>query len=134
MSKQNNSRHFDASVNDNNIFNDALTMSAMNALSPEDMQRYKEIGRQLYGTVNFKDSEILNKVPEPIYEAVAYITEQLKAGLHISTLEDNEKEVMKEAYGEEWYTKFGYVKEDLTDIITLNPDLQKIQSVFSKNK
>ena len=36
-------------------------------------------------------------------------------------LEENEKALMKETYGDEWYKEWGYVEEDLIDIVTLKP-------------
>jgi hypothetical protein len=54
-----------------------------------------------------------------MYEAGAYISEQLKSGLHPSMMEDDEKRLMEELFGKEWYTKWGYVEGDLTDIVTV---------------
>ena len=48
------------------------------------------------------------------------IAEELKisirSGLHPSYLNDDEIEVLVTAYGEEWYTQFGFKKEDLDEI------------------
>lgn len=103
------------------LFNGEHTMTAMKSLSPEDVARYKEIGKQMYGSVNFTDSKVLNSLPAPMYEAMAYIHEQIKSGMHISMLEDNEKAIMVDAYGDNWYEKYGYVKSDLEDIVTVKP-------------
>ena len=63
--------------------------------------------------------KILNNIPEPMKEFLLYITEQLKSGIHPSDLEDNEKKFLKDAFGNEWYIKYGYVEEDLYSIKTL---------------
>jgi len=34
-------------------------------------------------------------------------------------LEDNEKDFLKDEFGNEWYIKYGYVEEDLYSIKTL---------------
>lgn len=101
------------------IFNNAMTRSAMSALSKEDLERYKEIGKQLYDGIDFEDSRILNNMPPPMAEAVAYVLESIKSGMHPSMLAENEKELLKDAYGEKWYEKYGYVEGDLTEIVTL---------------
>ena len=54
-------------------------------------------------------------------EAVAYIETSLRSGLHPSMLEDNEKALLKETYGNEWYHRWGYIEKDLDDIVTLKP-------------
>jgi len=40
----------------------------------------------------------------------------LKSGLHPSMLDENEKILLKEALGDKWYEKYGYVEQDLTMI------------------
>jgi len=102
-----------------NLFNNPMIESALKALSPEDLEKYREIGEKMYGTVNFEENKILNNIPPPMYEAGAYICEQLKSGLHPSMMDDDEKRLMEEIFGKEWYTKWGYVEGDLTDIVTL---------------
>ena len=102
-----------------NLFNNSMVESAIKALSEDDLQRYREIGEKMYGTINFEDSKILNNMPPPMYEAGAYLNEQLKSGLHPSMMDDDEKRLMEELFGKEWYTKWGYVEGDLTDIITV---------------
>jgi hypothetical protein len=101
------------------LFNNPMVESALKSMSPEELQRYKEIGEKMYGTIDFEDSKILNNVPPPMYEAGAYISEQLKSGLHPSMMEDDEKRLMEELFGKEWYTQWGYVEGDLTDIVTV---------------
>lgn len=102
-----------------NLFNNPMVESALKAMSPDELLRYKEIGESMYGTVNFEDSQILNNMPLPMYEAGAYISEQLKSGLHPSMMDDDEKRLMEEIFGKEWYTRWGYVEGDLTDIVTV---------------
>ena len=102
-----------------NLFNNPMVESALKSMSVEELQRYKEIGERMYGTIDFEDSQILNNVPPPMYEAGAYISEQLKSGLHPSMMDDDEKRLMEELFGKEWYKKWGYVEGDLTDIVTV---------------
>jgi hypothetical protein len=102
-----------------NLFNNPMIESALKALSPEDLERYREIGEKMYGTVDFEENKILNNMPPPMYEAGAYICEQLKSGLHPSMMDEDEKRLMEELFGKEWYTKWGYVEGDLTDIVTV---------------
>lgn len=101
------------------LFNNSMVESALRALSPEDIARYRAIGEEMYGTVDFEESKVLNNTPAPMYEAGAYIREQLKAGLHPSMMDSDEKRLMEELFGKEWYVEWGYVEGDLTDIVTL---------------
>jgi hypothetical protein len=40
--------------------------------------------------------------------------------MHPSMLEEDEKHVLLKSFGEDWYVKWGYVKGDLNEIITIN--------------
>lgn len=100
----------------NDLFDNPMARAAMAALTEEEKAKYKRIGEHLYGRIDFETG--INMAPD-MAEAVAYLESQLRAGLHPSMLEDNEKEIIKEAYGEDWYVKWGYVEEDLDDIVTL---------------
>ena len=108
----------------NDLFDNPMVRSAMAALSEEDKQRYKTIGDHLYGRINFDNGQSLEP---PIAEAVAYIETSLQSGMHPSLLEENDHALLKEQYGEEWYKQWGYVKEDLTEMVTFNPILKEFK-------
>jgi hypothetical protein len=107
------------------LFDNPMTRSAMAALSEEDKAKYKMIGDHLYGRVNFEDGQTLNNMPPPMAEAVAYIETSLMSGMHPSMLEENEKALLKDNYGDEWYKRWGYIEADLNDIVTLTFDIYK---------
>ena len=102
----------------NDLFHNQMTKVAMDALSQEDKEKYRIIGEKLYGNINFENSEILDNKEPPIEEAVAYLESQLNSGLHPSNMEDNEKQILFNFYGDKWYEKWGYIKEDLNEITT----------------
>ena len=101
----------------NDLFDNPLVRAAQESLSAEDKEKYRKIGESLYGSINFEDGT--SNVESNLDECVDHIVEQIKSGLHPSMLEDSEKELMKHKQGEEWYLKYGYLKEDLTEIKTL---------------
>jgi len=102
-----------------NLFDNEFTRGAMSMLTPEQKEEYQKIGEKMYGKIDFENSRILDN-PEPSMDlAVASITETIKAGLHPSMMEDNEKAVMREVQGEKWYERFGFVEKDLTEIVTM---------------
>jgi len=105
----------------NDLFDNPMVRSAMAALSDEQKQKYKTIGDHLYGRINFDTGQSLEP---PIAEAVAYIETSLQSGMHPSMLEENDHALLKEQYGDEWYKQWGYVKEDLTEMVTFNPILK----------
>lgn len=105
-------------VNNMDLFDNPMTRAALEAMSDEDKRRYKQMGEDMYGHMNFEDAKVLNNIPAPMEEALAYIKEQLKSGLHPSALSEDEKVFLSDAYGEEWYKDWGYTKEDLKEIVT----------------
>lgn len=96
-----------------NLFDNDMVKSAMKSMSSEQRENYKKIGKELYGTLDFDDSKILNNMPAPMSEAVTYVSIALDSGLHPSDLDDNEKNLMVNTYGDNWYEKWNYTKKDL---------------------
>jgi hypothetical protein len=93
------------------LFDNPMINSIKKQMSPEQLENYKKIGEQMYNNVDFQNCQVLNNIPPPMVEALAYISEGLKSGLHPSYLDEDEIKVLKECYGEEWYTKWNYKKE-----------------------
>jgi hypothetical protein len=100
------------------LFNNSQFKEAFKSLSTEDQEKYKKIGEELYGTIDFEKTGNKKDTEPDSDELVAYVINQLRSGIHPSDMEPGEKLIMEDAYGEEWYTKWGYVKEDLDDIVT----------------
>lgn len=106
-----------SNVRDYDLFDNPMVTAAKEAMSPEDLERYKKIGEEMYKNVDFEQSKILNNMEPPFAEATAYLSEQLKSGLHPSVLADNEKQILENTLGKEWYKKWGYNVEDLSEIL-----------------
>lgn len=100
------------------LFDNPMVTAAKKSMSPRSQERYRKLGESMYGGINFTDSKVDNR-PAPMVEALAYVEESLKSGLHPSMLEDNEKAILVDAYGEEWYKNWGYIEEDLDSIVTV---------------
>lgn len=98
---------------------DKIIQEAMESLTPEEREKYKKLGESLYNSVDFKDNKILNNLPPPMEESLAYLHEGLKSGLHPTDLDINELMLLKEAYNGndiEWLSMYGYDESDLPDI------------------
>jgi hypothetical protein len=106
-------------IKDFDLFNNPMVNAARESMTEEDLDHYKKIGESLYGDVNFETSQSLRNMPPPMAEAVAYVENSIRSGLHPSFLDTNEQSLMKDAYGEKWTERFGYVQADEKEIVTL---------------
>jgi hypothetical protein len=97
------------------IWNNPMVNNALKAMSKEDLEKYKKVGEQLYGNINFEDSTIVKHLMTPVDEAVAYVEEGLKSGLLPRDLDENEVILLQKTYGEEWYEKFGFSREEVPE-------------------
>lgn len=115
----------------NDLFDNPMVTAALKAMSPEDIEKYKKIGESLYGSINFPTAGSENSSSGPpdindaMNEALEYIEESIKAGLHPTMLEDNEIAILVDKYGYNWFEKFGYVEQDLIEISTVQWSLKK---------
>lgn len=87
--------------------NQDLYNMAKDSVSAADMERYEKIGKEMYGSIDYDTSQILNN-PDILLESTSYIMEALKSGLHHSYLTERECTVMKESYGDDWIKKLGF--------------------------
>ena len=101
--------------NECDLFNNPQILSLKKSLPPEFIENLRIKGESMYKNIDF-ETETINHV---IQDSLAEILCALKAGLHPSLLETSEKQILSEEYGDEWYKKFNYVKEDLTEIFTI---------------
>ena len=61
----------------------------------------------MYNDNNYlQEKNVIDNLLPPIEEAASYIIEGLKSGLHPSCLDDDEKNIMIDSYGKEWYKKW----------------------------
>lgn len=94
----------------------------MNTLTDEKRASLIETGnRQLEAMMSGGGGPVSDVKPEDLH--CNDLVVQLRAGLHISTLDANEKRILADRYGKDWFVKWGYTEEDLTDIVTTNPKL-----------
>ena len=97
------------------LFNNPLINNALKSMTPEQIEEYKKFGEYMYGTVNFQDSSLINNLPPPMEESVAYIEEGIKSGLLPEDLTENEVCLLYEAYGKEWYKKYGFTEDQVPE-------------------
>lgn len=104
------------------LFDNPMVNAAKKAMTPEQLEEYKRIGEHMFGNMDFSTGQ---SFPPNFKEAGEYLSEAIKSGLHPSMMEDNEKAVMKEVYGEKWWEKFGFVEGDLTEMVTIERGVVK---------
>ncbi len=85
----------------NNLFNNSMVKNAKKEMTDDVKEEYKELSRHVGKAMDVIEGD-------PLEEPAAYIIEGLKSGLHPSFLEENEKQVMKTLFGDEWYKKWGW--------------------------
>jgi hypothetical protein len=109
---------------ENSLWNNSMITSALNSMSHDELEHYKKIGESMFGEINFETAGVTDKNNIPLFltDAASYICESLKSGLHPSMLTDNEKCIMENVFGKEWYKKYDYVEEDLIDVVTLKKE------------
>ena len=87
----------------------------MDKESYESLQKIKEIGKTFYTDMNIFNKEFSKTTEKQLHlECLFSIEDSLKKGLYPSDLENNEIQILERTYGEKWYLKFGFSKNDLS--------------------
>lgn len=97
------------------LWDNEMVTAALKSMSPSDIEHYKKLGEGLFKDLNFETAKIETKdnIPPFLNDALAYIIESLKSGLHPSMLEEDEIKVLEEIYGKKWYLKLNYTEDDI---------------------
>lgn len=106
-------------MNNSSLWNNEMVNNALKSMSPEELEKYKKIGESMYKDIDYETSKVIDKnntLPPFLTDAVNYISELLKSGLHPSMLEKEEINVLEEVYGKKWYLKWNYTENDLKEI------------------
>lgn len=92
------------------VFDNSYFKNAFNALSEDEKEKYRKIGNYMYGdTSNYMSQS--GGAP-PAEESIKYIESSLRSGLLPRDLSSEEIYFMKDTFGDKWYKKYGYKKED----------------------
>ena len=85
-------------------------------LSEEELNKFQRLGEKLYNSFDIQKGELIQENDDKsiqLEEALAYVVESMKSGLHPRYLTEDEVFLLKAAYGNQWYEKWNYTKEDL---------------------
>jgi hypothetical protein len=109
-----------------NLFNNPMIESAKKSLSPEQLDRYKKLGEDMF-SIDFTNLNTtnINNIPPFLSQPLMYITEAIKAGLHPSELTIDEKNILSECYGNNWWENFGYDEKDLNEYYSITHNFKK---------
>lgn len=91
----------------------AIRKNVENGMSDEQIEQLKTLGEKFHESFDVTSGNTKNIGDINMEEALAYVVESLKSGMHPSFLDENEKAILVAGYGENWFEKWGYSKEDL---------------------
>jgi len=97
---------------DHDLWNNPMVESARRNMTPEQLAEYARIGEEIHQT----DFTNPNLEKDFLEEPTRYISLALSSGIHPSFLSDNEKEIMRQTNGDQWFREWGYTEEDLNNI------------------
>ena len=85
-------------------------------LPAEEREKFQKIGEKLYSSFDVQKGTLLpgqDVESVRLEEALAYVVESMKSGLHPKYLTYDEIHMLKAGYGDEWYKKWGYTADDI---------------------
>lgn len=92
---------------------EAVKKNVEKGLTEEQRRDLKTLGEKFHESFDVARGTVNDLSSISMEESLAYTVEALKSGIHPSYLNEDERAILMAGYGEEWYTKWGYTKEDL---------------------
>jgi len=118
MAESTESKSVTTSTTENDIYDNPMVRAAMKALSPEEQEQYRRVGRYMYDMSYEADDPkeaIQKKIVDPFTPEQTLIRseESLKSGLDPMELSEMEVYLLNIIYGKDWYKEFDYEKEEV---------------------
>ncbi len=90
----------------------------MQSLLPEEQkQNFKKLGEKFFQSFDVYKGGMYENTNDDksihLEEALAYIVESLKSGLHPKYLSEDEVHLVRAGFGDKWYEHWGYSEDDL---------------------
>ena len=92
---------------------DSIRKNVIQGMSEEQVEQLKKLGEKFHESFDVTSGSVRDLNVIEMEEALAYVVESLKSGIHPSYLTEDEVAMVKAGYGEEWYKNWGYSKDDI---------------------
>lgn len=90
------------------LFDNPMFQQMKQSLSKEEQEKYDQIGKEMYESINFETGEVDDAV-----DVLSQLKIMLRSGLHPSYLTYEEKQFLENYLGKKWYLEFGYLENDV---------------------
>ena len=98
------------------LFNNPYAKKALKDMDCAQRARYKKLGEEMYGTIDFEDRKNLNNLPPCTEDLRDYLDTVLRSGFHPRYLNTKEIEILFGHCGDKWYEKYGYTMDDIPQL------------------
>lgn len=94
---------------------ESIRKNVEKGMTEEQIADMKVLGEKFHESFDVSKGTVRDPNEISMEEALAYVVESLKSGIHPSYLNDDEKAILVAGYGEEWYKQWGYASDKLED-------------------
>ena len=92
---------------------ESIRKNVEKGMTAEQIENMKILGEKFHESFDVARGTVHNTNEINMEEALAYVVESLKSGIHPAYLDENEKAILVAGYGEEWYKEWGYTTDQL---------------------
>lgn len=92
---------------------DSIRKNVEKGMTKEQIDNMKVLGEKFHESFDVSKGGVNDIHEIHMEEALAYVVESLKSGIHPSYLNEDEKAILMAGYGEKWYENWGYSTDKL---------------------
>lgn len=107
-------------IKGNGLFDNPMVLAAKRQMSPEEQERYRKLGEEMYNPVDFENN-VIDHLPPPMQEGIRYVEAAIRSGTLPSDLEKNEIQLLHEVRGEKWWEFYGFDDDDMEGVRKWKP-------------
>lgn len=93
---------------------DSIRKNVEKGMTQEQIDNMKVLGEKFHESFDVTRGTTHDIHEVVMEEALAYVVESLKSGIHPSYLDEDERAILAAGYGENWHEKWGYTADDVS--------------------
>jgi hypothetical protein len=92
---------------------ESIRKNVEKGMTEEQISNLKVLGEKFHESFDVTRGTTHDMNEICMEEALAYVVESLKSGIHPAFLNEDEKAILQAGYGEKWYEQWGYTSDKL---------------------
>ena len=104
------------------LFNNPAARQLRESMPPELREKFKTIGKAMYGSYAYEQSSTIPNMPAPMAESLLHIELAIRSGMLPEHLTKNEVRLLREGRGPNWHEHYGFTLNQIPESLRFSEE------------